>query len=688
MEASDALNALPFFNCRAQSSSITITYLRYDCQNDSTYNPNSSSSGDSIYRTNLNLLLSTLSSSSNTSLNGFNNFTAGGRDPSNTVYGLFMCRGDVNTDVCAQCVATAGSEIINRCPDQKIAIILYDECLLRYSNQSIFSRVDQSFRYTLWNTKTATDPDNFNNILGNTMAEIAGRAAINDRSGKKFSVKEVDYPPFQRKLYALAQCTPDISSAECVTCLRNAIAYIPTCCANTLGGRVIYPSCNIRYELYNFYNSVAPAPAPAPAPIPVPPIPTIPPLPLSTPVTTSKEDRQIPARKIIAIVVAILVASLLFIAAFYFARKARKRYNIIVVETTGHETEILTEESLQYNLSEIQTATNNFALGNRIGEGGFGAVYKGTLNDGQDIAVKKLSRSSAQGADEFKNEISLLARLQHRNLVQLLGYCLEGSEKILIYELVPNKSLDYFLFEPEKQQLLDWSKRSKIIGGIARALLYLHEDSRLKIIHRDLKASNILLDQNMNPKVADFGTARLFIFDQSQGNTSRIAGTFGYMAPEYAIHGLFSVKSDVFSFGVLLLEIVSGKKNSSFYQEHGGDDLLTYAWRQWRDGTPLSLLDPAIGRNSYPRNEVIQIIHIGLLCVHDDAEHRPTMASVVIMLNSCSLTLPTPNQPAYFGRTRAQSLPNELTESDNSTNDKLVPWPSTNDASITELYPR
>ncbi|CAI9087731.1 OLC1v1021879C1 [Oldenlandia corymbosa var. corymbosa] len=347
-------------------------------------------------------------------------------------------------------------------------------------------------------------------------------------------------------------------------------------------------------------------------------------------------------------------------------------------------------ESLKYNFSQVQACTNNFGVENKIGEGGFGPVYKGTLPNGQMIAVKRLSRSSKQGSEEFINEIAVVAKLQHRNLVRLLGYCLDGEEKLLIYEYVPNRSLDFFLFDLRKQMLLNWITRYKIIGGVARGLLYLHEDSRIKIIHRDLKASNILLDTNMIPKIADFGMARLFEIDQSNANTSRIAGTFGYMAPEYALHGLFSVKSDVFSFGVLVLEIISGKKNSSFLQSHGGnrDDLLSYAWRQWRNGTPLALLDPSI-RESYDQQEVIQCIHIGLLCVQEDVELRPTMALVVLMLNSFSVTLPTPTPPPFFDNSRPRIFPrNEQAVAGSNQSSSAVGDSSTNEVSISELYPR
>ncbi|GKF40838.1 cysteine-rich receptor-like protein kinase 15, partial [Tanacetum coccineum] len=178
---------------------------------------------------------------------------------------------------------------------------------------------------------------------------------------------------------------------------------------------------------------------------------------------------------------------------------------------------------------------------------------------------------------------------------------------------------------PTKRATLDWDRRYKIIGGVARGLLYLHEDSRLKIIHRDMKASNVLLDSQMSAKIANFGMARLFTPAETQGNTSRIVGTYGYMAPEYAMHRHFSVKSDVFSFGVLVLEIVTGQKNHSFQNGVMMEDLLSHAWKSWRDGTASSLIDPILYSSS-TRN-MMRCIHIGLLCVQEDVNNRPTMAS-------------------------------------------------------------
>ncbi|XP_059652115.1 probable leucine-rich repeat receptor-like protein kinase At5g49770 isoform X7 [Cornus florida] len=306
----------------------------------------------------------------------------------------------------------------------------------------------------------------------------------------------------------------------------------------------------------------------------------------------------------------------------------------------GHELQV-------FNFQSIVVATDNFSDTNKLGEGGFGSVYKGNFPDGEVIAIKRLSRSSGQGLVEFKNEILLIVKLQHNNLVRLLGCCIEGEEKLLIYEYMPNQSLDSFLFDPNKKSSLDWKKRVAIIEGIAQGLLYLHKYSRLKIIHRDLKASNVLLDEKMNPKISDFGLARIFGENESEANTKRIVGTYGYMSPEYAMEGLFSIKSDVFSFGVLLLEIVSGKKNHSCYHSERPLNLIGYAWELWKENRGLELIDPTLD-NLFQSNEVLRCIHVGLLCVQDNPIDRPTMSDVISMLTEETRPLSTPKQPAFF----------------------------------------
>ncbi|XP_019158853.1 PREDICTED: G-type lectin S-receptor-like serine/threonine-protein kinase At4g27290 [Ipomoea nil] len=299
----------------------------------------------------------------------------------------------------------------------------------------------------------------------------------------------------------------------------------------------------------------------------------------------------------------------------------------------------------------ILEATNNFSEANKLGEGGFGPVYKGMLFGGQEIAVKRLSSQSRQGIKEFKNKVVLIAKLQHRNLVKLLGYCTQAGEKILLYEYMPNKSLDTFIFDQTRRLLLDWSKRFDIILGIARGLVYLHHDSRLRIIHRDMKTNNILLDEEMTPKISDFGLARMIVENTFEANTIKIAGTYGYMSPEYALSGLFSIKSDVFSFGVIILEIICGKKNKAFYWREEFSNLLGYAWKLWNEGNAMDLLDDSL-LECCKECEVLKCINVGLLCVEEDPNCRPNMANVLLMLTDESMTLPKPNQPAFVTRTQ------------------------------------
>ncbi|KAB1210085.1 hypothetical protein CJ030_MR6G011339 [Morella rubra] len=282
-----------------------------------------------------------------------------------------------------------------------------------------------------------------------------------------------------------------------------------------------------------------------------------------------------------------------------------------------------------FSLESILVATDSFSNANKLGQGGYGPVYKGTFPGGQEIAVKRLSSVSGQGLQEFKNEVVLIAKLQHRNLVRLRGFCIQRDENILLYEYMPNKSLDSFLF--------------------ARGLLYLHQDSRLRIIHRDLKTSNILLDEEMNPKISDFGLARIVGGKETGDNTTRVVGTYGYMSPEYALEGVFSVKSDVFSFGVVLLEILSGRKNTGFYQSDKALSLIGYAWRLWVENKVLDLMDETL-REVADVAQFVKFVNIALLCVQEDPSDRPNMSLIVTMLDNETATVPTPKRPAFVPR--------------------------------------
>ncbi|CAL1393916.1 unnamed protein product [Linum trigynum] len=307
-----------------------------------------------------------------------------------------------------------------------------------------------------------------------------------------------------------------------------------------------------------------------------------------------------------------------------------------------------------FELDCILAATDFFSNSNKLGQGGFGPVYKGKFPGGQEIAVKRLSSASAQGLEEFKNEVLLIAKLQHRNLVRLLGYCVEGNEKILLYEYMPNKSLDFFIFDRERCKLLNWEMRFNIIMGIARGLLYLHHDSRLTIIHRDMKTSNVLLDDEMNPKISDFGMARIVAEKQTEVNTVRVVGTYGYMSPEYALDGCFSTKSDVFSFGVVVLEILCGKRNSGFYNSDKALSLMGYAWGCWREEKAMEVMDVSLSETCNG-SEFLRCVTVALLCVQEDPNDRPTMANVLFMLGSDTASLPRPKEPAFSARHHASS---------------------------------
>ncbi|KAL0012673.1 hypothetical protein SO802_007781 [Lithocarpus litseifolius] len=667
-------------------SEAAPTYQSHYCS-DETFTPNST------YQSNLNLLLSSLSSNSSIE-SGFYNTTVGQNSSNNTIYGLFLCRGDLTTNVCQDCVATAAKNTVQQyCKRGREVIIWYNECMLRYSDEYLFSIMDEAPRDYKCDSTIIAELDPFNKLLANMFDDLVTQAESAQLGAKMFATKEANFSA-SLTLYSLVQCTPDLSSFDCNKCLRGAIANLPSYCSGKLGAMILYPSCNVRYDVHPFYRI----------------IPSLPPAPPGLVTRTNNGKRHSSSVRIIVIVTFIAVSVVLLTMVYCFRRmklkqkcKAReedgnKHFNSnnalspmtlkqkYKAKEEDAAMEITAVECLIFDFATLKAATNKFSDDNKLGRGGFGEVYKGTLLGGQEIAVKRLSRSSRQGVEEFKNEVGLVAKLQHRNLVTLLGFCLEGEEKILVYEYVPNKSLDYFLFDPKKQRLLDWSSRYRIICGIARGILYLHEDSRLRIIHRDLKAGNILLDEDMNPKVSDFGMARIFGIGQTQDNTHKIAGTYGYMPPEYAIGGLYSMKSDVYSFGVLILEILSGKRNRSFSTSSTTENLLSYAWKQWRDGTFLELLDPTL-RDCYSRDEVKRCFHIGLQCVQESSIERPTMASIVLMLNSNSLTLPAPQRPAFFlYSTTETNMPTKELGSDQSTS-KGMPS-SVNEASITKAYPR
>uniref|UniRef100_A0ACD5XGC7 Uncharacterized protein n=1 Tax=Avena sativa TaxID=4498 RepID=A0ACD5XGC7_AVESA len=466
------------------------------------------------------------------------------------------------------------------------------------------------------------------------------------------------------------QCTPDLTTDECAACFQGILPVSLRYFDGPQGGRVLGTRCTTRYEMYPFFqgdpmlritNLASEVPAtnnttPGSTPVTVYDSPVAPAAapPLGPVVRNTVEQHALLIIIAVAALATLLSILVCFICSAVWLRRRRKDNLHGEAATNRPEEDALvwrleekSSEFSPFDFSEILQATSNFSKENLLGQGGFGPVYKGQLPDGMEIAVKRLASHSGQGFTEFKNEVELIAKLQHNNLVKLVGCCIQGEEKLLVYEYLPNKSLDYFIFDGNRTTLIDWNRSRVIIEGVAQGLLYLHKHSRLRIIHRDLKASNILLDQDMNPKISDFGLAKIFSSNDTQGSTKRVVGTYGYMSPEYASEGIYSIKSDVFSFGVLLLEILSGKRNSGFHQYGDFLNLLGYSWQLWEGGRCLELLESSIAKEIHA-TEARRYINIALMCVQECADDRPTMSDVVAMLNSESVVLPKPSHPAYF----------------------------------------
>ncbi|BAT93996.1 hypothetical protein VIGAN_08055800 [Vigna angularis var. angularis] len=650
------------------------------CYQSGDYAPNTT------YHTNLNTALSRLTSNTQIDYGSYN--SSYGQD-SDRVYATGLCRGDVSPHTCLTCLNHSTSLLIKYCPHQKEAVGVFDLCMLHYADHSIFGYQDSSLRVYFWWETNVTDWNQYSYVLNKLLLKLREKAASADSfHGSKFAAGNATGPSSET-VYAVVQCSPELTVAECDDCLGGAFSEISKYCNNRIGCAVVKLSCNFRYMNSSFYEPTADTLA-----LQLPPQGfASPPSSSPTPSTTSnsseisyhgKSNRPQPVNAKYVVPVLVFTGMLIFICIYLRVRKSRK-YSEAKVDD-----EIIQLESSRFDLDTIRVATNNFSDENKLGQGGFGPVYKGTLFNEQVVAVKRLCSNSGQGDIEFKNEVLLMSRLQHRNLVKLLGFCFEREERLLVYEFLPNKSLDNHIFDHIGRARLDWKKRYSIIKGIAYGLLYLHEDSQQRIIHRDLKLSNILLDDDMNPKISDFGFARLFNVDQTQFNASKIAGTFGYMAPEYARHGKLSMKLDVFSFGVIMLEIVSGQKNGGFRNGENVEHLLSFAWKNWTKGRTANIIDPTLQNGL--RFEIVRCIHIGLLCVQEKAADRPTMASVMLMLDSHSFALPAPLQPAYFMKnsrlTVTQFSMCSSMETGSSEQRSFYADGSANEASISSLYPR
>ncbi|KAG4195629.1 hypothetical protein ERO13_A06G120304v2, partial [Gossypium hirsutum] len=556
---------------------INLTYQSFRCYNDS-----GSFTTSSTYGKNLDHILDSLPH--NVSENG--------------AYALGMCRGDLIKDECYSCVSSSVHDLTVKCPHRKeavsLAVVL--PCIVHYANRPFFGNLEHQSD-VLTKFEMAWD-----GLVVNMM-----RNASNGSSKLKYATEEAKFTESQT-IYALMQCTPDLSQEYCWNCLKRATETREECCRAKQGGFVQKPNCYFRWDLHPFY-ALGPDTTAA-----------------LSPAHTFTKDETKQNKSIWIPLGASLSATLglaLFSACGFFIWRRRN-----VQEDKGQEVRLIdlvmgsaprgnssedfdlqnigrSQEIPSIQLNILQAATNNFCDENKLGQGGFGPVYKGTLADGKEIAVKKLSRTSGQGLLDFKNEVMLIAKLQHRNLTCCC-----------------------------------W-----------------------KFVALQANAQHVLLDHEMNPKISDFGMAKIFGGDQNEANTNRVV---------------------VLNFGVLLLEIVSGKRNNGFHLSECGESLLTFAWKLWSKGKGMELMDKHLVESSVP-NEVLKCIQIGLLCVQSDPADRPTMSTVVAMLasfqqlGSDTITVPLPAKSAlYVGRFIAESV-------EPNSSDKIC---SVNEVTISNMSPR
>ncbi|XP_021307776.1 cysteine-rich receptor-like protein kinase 10 isoform X6 [Sorghum bicolor] len=634
------------------------------------------------YQANLQLVAAALPANASATPAGFATGTVGALP--NQISALALCRGDTDAPACRACVADAFPGAQQDCPSSKDVTVYQDACVVRFSDQQFldFPGVNSPYAVSSWDSDNLTVPAAwFDAAVAALMNATVDRAvsvsvtaassSSNSSSARKYfatGVEDFDAEHYP-KIYGLAQCVPDMTVVQCRGCLGSLVASMPGFLDGKPAGRSLGVWCNLRYSVSPFYAGPAmlhlAAPAPAPAPTAVPSVVT----PKNGAVLAGRRRRRRAAG--IAAGVAGFVALVMLFSGVALVRFRRKIAEKNALEKIGRA------KCTVFDFFTLQEATENFSEDLKIGEGGFGIVYKGKLPDGQEVAVKKLLDSATgHGLLQLHNELQVLATLQHKNLVRLHGFCVHQNQKMLVYEYIKNGSLDNFLFEDtETGNKLSWDQQYNIIVGIAKGIMYLHEDSRIRIIHRDLKANNILLDENADPKISDFGLARL-LGDHTQTKTATVAGTYGYMAPEYAIHGSVSPKIDIFSFGVLVLEIVTRRRNTSFNDcdtvnllsdvcnlvlhcrnphhlitgtEVSTDKLVAnilQVWKCWIQGMASQFVDQTL--DGFSRTQALRCIQIGLLCVQSDPDDRPDISSVVSMLTRDSMELQAPAQPAFF----------------------------------------
>ncbi|GKV22650.1 hypothetical protein SLEP1_g32501 [Rubroshorea leprosula] len=514
---------------------------------------------------------------------GGNNFATADEAPgSSPTYAMVQCRNYLSPSDCVACFDAASTNSRN-CSAANGARVIYDGCFLRYESNNFYDQSTDEGHSMICGNETALEPTAFNAAVGGL---LNGLRVATPRSNGYYVASKKEVISGNITVYGVAQCIETIGKGSCRDCMAVVYRDLQRCPPMT-HGRAMDAGCFLRYSESPFFADNQ---------------------------TTSsflflKNESSSKKHALIGGLFGGIGFLLLVLAVCIWFRSSRRK-------KMAPRGDIIEATELQgpanYSYRDLNSATHNFSLENKLGEGGFGDVYKGVLKNGNEVAVKKLAFvQSLRAKADFESEVRIISNVQHRNLLRLLGCCSKGAELLLVYEFMPNSSLDKFLFG-EKKGSLNWKQRFDIILGTARGLAYLHEEFHLRIIHRDIKPSNILLDHDFQPKIADFGLARLFPQDRTHLST-RFAGT---------------------PYGVVVLEIISGRRSSETKPDSDHEYLLKQAWGLYENNRHEELVDETLDRTEYETEDVRKFIEIALMCIQASAASRPTMSEVVLLMRS------------------------------------------------------
>ncbi|XP_008785014.2 cysteine-rich receptor-like protein kinase 3 [Phoenix dactylifera] len=571
-----------------------------------------------------------------------------GTSADDRVYASGECSEHLSRPACHRCIAWCKAQILRCFPGERPtrgARIYLDGCHLRFDDYDFFGEAPG-----LDNHLVCSDVHSNGNrtAFATAARKFVGKSSMRAPPNDSFFAASVGKE--NSSVHGLGPCWKFVNKRSCPECLPDAGTRIGHCFPKQ-GASMLRSGCYMRYPISQLHNDFE--------------------------IHVVVAGRHIIKLPVVFPIVVILM--LIMVLIFFGKRKVETR---TVRKQLGALAATVIKSSLHFNYEMLERATNYFDSSNKLGQGGSGSVFKGVLLDDRVVAVKRLFFHTGQW-EKFFNEINLISTIDHKNLVKLLGCSITGPESLLVYEYVPNKSLCYYFSDRRNAQLLSWEMRYNIIVGAAEGLAYLHEESQLRIVHRDIKLSNILLDESYSPKIADFGLVRLLPGDKTHITTA-IAGTLGYMAPEYLASGKLTEKADVFSFGVLLIEVVTGKRNNSRKDEQSNNPLgvLQMVWNCYTSNRMLEAVDPVLEGN-FPLEKASRALHIGLLCAQLSAELRPSMSAVVKMLKEDdTITQPTPPPFLGYGTENASAAPKKIYSQHGSSASSI------NSTTISILEPR